>query len=70
MIQYFYYLQLFYSNFLLDAFVITHEQFKSDVAAIPTKYDLKIKLDITCIPKNDEFGTADSLRLIQDKIKV
>lgn len=47
-----------------------HEQFKNDIAAIPSKHDLKIKIDAICLPKNDESGTADSLRCIKDKIKV
>lgn len=52
-----------------DVLVIIHEQFKTEIAAIPSKYDLKIKLDITCLQKNEEYGTADSLCLIKDKIK-
>lgn len=33
------------------------------------KTDLEIKIDYTTIPPNDDLGTADSLKLIQDKIK-
>lgn len=35
-----------------------------------SKFDLNIKLDIACIPTKDDIGTADSLRLIKDRIKV
>ncbi|KZS11757.1 translation initiation factor eIF-2B subunit gamma [Daphnia magna] len=52
-----------------DVLVIIHEQFKAEIADIPNKYGLKIKLDITCLQKNEDYGTADSLRLIKDKIK-
>jgi len=53
--------------------VIVQEQHKSEVAAVPAKFGLSIKLDICCIPntKNEDHpGTADSLRMIHDKIKV
>ena len=57
-------------GYYLDVIVIIHEQFRNEVAVIPSKYGLNIKLDISCLPKNEDFGTADSLRLIKDKIKV
>ena len=46
------------------------EQFKAEVAAVPAKYGLNIKLDLCTIPRNEDFGTADSLRMVHDKIKV
>lgn len=51
---------------------MVQENFKQEIAALPAKYGLKIKLDLVCIPKtaNDDFGTADSLRFIHEKIKV
>ncbi|XP_046654405.1 translation initiation factor eIF-2B subunit gamma-like [Daphnia pulicaria] len=52
-----------------DVIVVIHEQFRTEVAAIPSKYGLNIKLDIACLPKNEDFGTADSLRLVKDRIK-
>ena len=57
-------------KFPADAIVIIDEHVKSDIADIPAKFGLEIKLDIICLPKNEEFGTADSIRFIQDKIKV
>ncbi len=53
-----------------EAIVIVQEHFRNDVANIPQKYGLSIRLDLVTIPRNEEFGTADSLRLIHDKIKV
>jgi len=52
-----------------EAIVIVQEHFRNDVANIPQKYGLSIRLDLVTIPRNEEFGTADSLRLIHDKIK-
>ncbi len=57
-------------NYFLDVIVVIHEQFRAEVAEIPSKYGLNIKLDIACLQKNEDFGTADSLRLVKDRIKV
>lgn len=51
-----------------DAIVLVRENEKAKIQnAIESKTDLK--LDIVAIPKNEDWGTADSLRFIKDKIK-
>ena len=34
------------------------------------KLEVKMKLDVVCIPEDTDMGTADALRHIQQKIKV
>ncbi|GFU29412.1 translation initiation factor eIF-2B subunit gamma [Nephila pilipes] len=52
----------------LEAIIIVRENEKAKVQnAIENKFDLK--LDIVGIPKHEDWGTADSLRHIKDKIK-
>ena len=56
---------------ILEAIVVVQDNFKHEIASLPAKHGLKIKLDIVVIPKTaDDFGTADSLRFIHEKIKV
>ncbi|KAG8189600.1 hypothetical protein JTE90_018956 [Oedothorax gibbosus] len=51
-----------------EAIVLVRENEKIKIQnAIENKTDLK--LDIVAIPKNEDWGTADSLRFIKDKIK-
>lgn len=42
---------------------------KTEIQVALDKTDLEIKIDYVTIPTNDDLGTADSLRLISDKIK-
>jgi len=51
-----------------DAIVVVPDSARQEVARIPSTYGLNIKLDIFGIPGHQELGTADSLRLISDKI--
>lgn len=59
-----------YQYFFTEAIVIVHDQYKAEVATIPMKYGLKIKLDIIGVTKSEDSGTVDSLRYLKDKIKV
>uniref|UniRef100_A0A1A9W9Q5 Translation initiation factor eIF2B subunit gamma n=1 Tax=Glossina brevipalpis TaxID=37001 RepID=A0A1A9W9Q5_9MUSC len=53
-----------------EAIVIILENEKSEIQLALEHTPLKLKLDFVCIPSESDFGTADSLRYIQDKIKV
>lgn len=50
--------------------MIVHDSYKAEVAAVPSKYGLNIKLDVCCISKSEDSGTLDSLRHVKEKIKV
>ena len=52
-----------------EAIVVVQDYYKNEVAAVPSKFGLIIRLDIVTIPKSEEMGTADSLRYVQDKLK-
>ena len=45
-----------------EAIVIVPESARSEVAKLPEKYGLYLKLDIVGIPGQEDMGTADSLR--------
>ena len=51
-----------------EVIVIVQESAKSDIASIPKKYDLGLSLDIVTSPHHEDFGTADALRRVHDKI--
>ena len=51
-----------------EALVIVPDSAKQEVSKIPSLYNLSIKLDIVGIPGQQELGTADSLRLVSDKL--
>lgn len=34
------------------------------------KRDIKMKMEVVCVPEDGDMGTADALRHIQQKIKV
>lgn len=53
----------------LEVILIVLETQKTEIQAALDKTDLEIKIDYATIPSNDDLGTADSLRLIHDKIK-
>lgn len=48
--------------------IVLENQIKEIQSALD-KHDLEIKIDYVTIPAEDELGTADSLRMIHDKIK-
>ncbi|XP_037953760.1 translation initiation factor eIF-2B subunit gamma [Teleopsis dalmanni] len=52
-----------------EAIVIVLETEKSEIQQTLERTPLKIKLDFVSIPSDHDFGTADSLRYIHDKIK-
>jgi translation initiation factor eIF-2B subunit gamma len=51
-----------------EATVIVPDSARQEVSKIPERYNLSIKLDIVGIPGQQELGTADSLRLISEKL--
>ena len=61
-------LNMLQSNGFTEAIVIVPDSAKSEVHKIPGLYNLNIKLDIVGIPGHEELGTADSLRLISEKL--
>lgn len=44
------------------------ENAKNEIQAALDKTDLELKIDYCSIPSNEDLGTADSLRLLHDKI--
>ncbi|KAL9913344.1 eukaryotic translation initiation factor 2B subunit gamma [Glossina fuscipes fuscipes] len=63
-------LNLLHQHGFQEAIVIVLENEKSEIQAAMERTPSKLKLDFVCIPSDSDFGTADSLRYIQDKIKV
>lgn len=51
-----------------EAIVIVPDFARQEVNKIPSLYNLSIKLDIVGIPAQQELGTADSLRLVSEKL--
>jgi len=51
-----------------EAIVIVPDYARQEVNKIPSLYNLSIKLDIVGIPAQQELGTADSLRLVGEKL--
>ncbi|XP_024946927.1 translation initiation factor eIF-2B subunit gamma isoform X2 [Cephus cinctus] len=66
----FYPLRLLERSGFHEAIVVVSESAKYDVAAAVDKLDLEIKLDFVGIPGGEDLGTADSIRLINEKIHV
>lgn len=56
-------------NFLVDVILIVLENQKNEIQNVLDKSDLEIRIDYFTIPGDEDLGTADSLRLIHDKIK-
>ncbi|XP_055387490.1 translation initiation factor eIF-2B subunit gamma [Condylostylus longicornis] len=52
-----------------DAIVIVLETQKNEIQEALERTPLKLKIDFATIPGDTDFGTADSLRSISDKIK-
>lgn len=53
---------------LIEVILIVAEPQKLDIQAALDKTDLSIKVDYFSIPSNEDLGTADSLRLLGDKL--
>lgn len=51
-----------------EVIVIVHDHVKSEVAAIPKKYGLKLELDLCTVSPQEDLGTAESLRLVHEKL--
>ncbi|XP_077981499.1 translation initiation factor eIF2B subunit gamma-like [Glandiceps talaboti] len=53
-----------------EAIVVCLESTSTDIKnALSNVYDVKLNVDIVSIPNDEDWGTADSLRYIKDKIK-
>lgn len=52
-----------------EVIVITTKEVQKMITADPKKLDVKMKLDVVCLPPDADMGTADALRHIQPKIK-
>ena len=61
-------LDMLQSNGFTEAIVIVPDVAKNEVIKIPEKYNLSIKLDVVGISGQEDMGTADSLRLVSDKL--
>lgn len=60
------------TNFLqkfLDVILVVLENHKSDIQNILDKTELEIKIDYFSISGKEDLGTADSLRLLHDRLK-
>lgn len=61
-------LQLLQNSGFQSAIVTVPDTVKAEVAKIPEKYSLSLKLEVVGIPVQEEWGTADTLRHIHDKL--
>lgn len=55
---------------LLEVFVVVVENVRSEVQAALENTDLKTEIEWICVPTGEDWGTADSLRHIGEKIMV
>ncbi|XP_013118657.1 translation initiation factor eIF-2B subunit gamma [Stomoxys calcitrans] len=62
-------LNLLQQHNFLEAIVIVLESERSEIQLALEKTSLKMKLDFVSIPTDSDFGTADSLRYVHDKIQ-
>lgn len=53
-----------------DTILVVVEHIKSEVQTALEPCGLKIRLDIVSIPAAEDWGTADTLRFLSDRIKV
>jgi len=61
-------LHMLQTNGFTEAIVLVPDAAKQEVNKLQEKFNLSIKLDIVGIPGQEELGTADSLRLISEKL--
>lgn len=52
-----------------DVIIIVLENQKNEIQSTLDKVELDLKIEYVTIPSNEDLGTADSLRLIHDKLK-
>lgn len=53
-----------------DVFIIVLETNKSEIQAALEKFNLKIKIELIGIPAGEDWGTADSLRYLEESNKI
>lgn len=53
---------------ILDVIMIVLENEKAEIQNTLDKSDLDIKIDYVCISENGDLGTADSLKVVHDKL--
>jgi translation initiation factor eIF-2B subunit gamma len=56
--------------FVSDTILVVVEHVRSEVQTALEACGLKIRLDIVSIPAEEDWGTADTLRFLSDRIKV
>ena len=61
-------LNMLQTNGFTEAIVIVPDSAKSEVLKIPEKYNLGMKLDVVSVSGQEDIGTADSLRLVADRL--
>lgn len=55
---------------ILEVIVIAMDNQEELIGQSISELNLDIKIELISVPFNKDFGTADSLRFIKDKIKV
>jgi len=65
----YYPLQLLQSAGFCEALVVVADSWRAEVARLPERCGLTIKLEVVAVPAQEtELGTADSLRLLADRL--
>lgn len=55
----------------LEVIIITTKEVQKMMSTDPKmKREIKMKMEVVCVPEDGDMGTADALRHIQQKIKV
>lgn len=57
------------TNCIVDVILIVLESQKAEIQFVLEKTDLEIKIEYVAISEDEDIGTADSLRLISDRLK-
>ncbi|CAH1155856.1 unnamed protein product [Phaedon cochleariae] len=52
-----------------EIILVVLENQRADIQSVLEKTDLEVKIDYFCINDNEDMGTADSLRLLHDKLR-
>lgn len=63
-------MHIYHLYFSSDTILVVVEQVRSEVQTALEPCGLKIRLDIVSIPAAEDWGTADTLRFLSDRIKV
>jgi hypothetical protein len=64
------YMFIHFLCFVSDTILVVVEQVRTEVQAALEACGLKIRLEIVSIPAAEDWGTADTLRFLGDRIKV